>query len=46
MTILYNIACGLAKVERFDEALASLNEAIGMDKEYVKAYLKRGDILL
>jgi hypothetical protein len=46
MTILYNTACGLAKVDRCDEALKTLDQAIRMDKNYVKAYFKRGDILL
>jgi DnaJ homolog subfamily C member 7 len=44
--ILFNMACGLSKVDRCAEALSSLNQAIAMDKEYAKAYIKRGDILL
>jgi tetratricopeptide (TPR) repeat protein len=44
--ILFNMACGLGKVGRCEEALGSLNRAIAMDKEYAKAYIKRGDILL
>jgi tetratricopeptide (TPR) repeat protein len=46
MTILYNKACALSKVGRNEEALNVLKKAIGMNKEYVKAYFKRGDILL
>ena len=46
MTILYNKACALSKVNRNDDALNVLQKAIGMNKEYVKAYFKRGDILL
>lgn len=46
MTILYNKACALSKVSRNDEALNILSQAINMNKQYVKAYFKRGDILL
>jgi DnaJ homolog subfamily C member 7 len=46
MTILYNKACALSKINKNDEALNTLSQAIYMNKEYVKAYFKRGDILL
>ena len=46
MTILFNKACALAKVGKNDEALTTLDRAISMNKEYVKAYFKKGDILL
>jgi DnaJ family protein C protein 7 len=46
MTILYNKASGLVKVGKTDEALSTLDRAIVMNKEYVKAYFKKGDILL
>lgn len=34
------------KVSKTDEALEALDRAIAMNKEYVKAYFKKGDILL
>lgn len=46
VTILYNSGCALAKVGRNDDALLVLNKAINMNKEYVKVYMKRGDIFL
>lgn len=46
MTILYNKACALSKVQQNEEALIALDKAISMNKEYVKAYFKKGDILL
>ena len=46
VTILYNSGCALAKVGRNDDALTVLNKAINMNKEYVKVYMKRGDIFL
>lgn len=46
MTIYYNKACALAKVNQNDDALQTLNQAIDINKQYVKAYFKRGDILL
>lgn len=46
MTILYNQACALAKVSKNEEALKTLDHAISMNKDYVKAYFKKGDILL
>lgn len=46
MTILFNKACALAKVSKNDEALTTLDRAIAMNKDYVKAYFKKGDILL
>lgn len=46
MTIYFNKACALAKVNRNEEALLTLNQAIEINKQYVKAYFKRGDILL
>jgi len=46
MAILYNKACALSKVGRNDEAMADLQKALDMNAEYVKAYFKRGDILL
>ena len=46
MTILFNKACALTKVSKNDEALKTLDRAIAMNKEYVKAYFKKGDILL
>jgi stress-induced-phosphoprotein 1 len=45
-TILYNKASGLVKINKTDEALLTLDRAIAMNKEYVKAYFKKGDILL
>ena len=45
-TIVYNKACALNKVHRNDQALKTLDDLIKMNKEYAKAYLKRGDILL
>ena len=45
-TILYNRACALVKLGKNEEALADLDRAIEMNKEYVKAYLKKGDIKL
>ena len=45
-TILYNSGCALAKVGKNDEALTVLGKAIAMNKEYVKVYLKRGDIYM
>jgi tetratricopeptide (TPR) repeat protein len=46
VTILYNKACAFAKVAKNDEALHVLGQAITMNKEYVKVYLKRGDIYM
>lgn len=46
MAIVYNKACGLSKVGQTDAALDALSQAIKMNPEYVKAYFKRGDILL
>lgn len=45
-TILYNMACALHKVGRDQEAMAALDRAISVDKEYAKAIIKRADILL
>lgn len=45
-TILYNSGCALAKVGKNDEALNVLAKAIAMNKEYVKVYLKRGEIYM
>ena len=45
-TILYNKACALHKVQRNEEALDALDEAIKMNSEYAKAYFKKGDIKL
>lgn len=36
----------MAKVDRCDEAFAMLDYALALNKEYVKAHMKKGDILL
>lgn len=45
-TILYNRACALQKIGQVDKAMEDLDVAIKMNKQYAKAYLKKGDILL
>lgn len=40
------MACALHKVGRDQEAMAALDRAISVDKEYAKAIIKRADILL
>lgn len=45
-TILYNRACALSKLGQTEKALEDLDTAIKQNKEYAKAYIKRGDILL
>ena len=42
--IYYNRACAWHKVGNFDQALLDCDAAIALNKEYAKAYLKRGDI--
>ncbi len=46
VTILYNSGCALAKVGKNEDALMVLGKAINMNKEYVKVYMKRGDIYM
>lgn len=46
ITILYNKGCALAKVSKNTEALTVLGQAIAINKDYVKVYLKRGDIYM
>jgi tetratricopeptide (TPR) repeat protein len=46
MTILFNKACALNKVHKNEDAMKVLDQAIAIDKEYAKAYIKKGDILL
>lgn len=46
VTILYNSGCALAKVGKNEDALTVLGKAINMNKEYVKVYMKRGDIYM
>lgn len=45
-TILYNRACALQKIGQTDKALEDLDLSIKMNKQYAKAYLKKGDIML
>ena len=42
--VYYNRACANQKLRKYEEALADCDLAIGLNKEYAKAYLKRGDI--
>ena len=46
ITIHYNKACALNKLGRNEDSIKALDQAIELDKEYTKAYLKKGDILL
>jgi tetratricopeptide (TPR) repeat protein len=46
MTIMFNKACALSKVHKNEDAMRILDQAIAIDKEYAKAYIKKGDILL
>jgi tetratricopeptide (TPR) repeat protein len=45
-TILFNRAVVYLRINQNAEALNDLNEAIKLNEEYTKAYIKRGDILL
>ena len=45
-TILFNRASAYIKVNKLDEAVKDLDQAILMNSNYVKAYLKRGEIQL
>lgn len=42
--LYFNRACAYHKLRKFEEALADCDAAIALNKEYAKAYLKRGDI--
>jgi tetratricopeptide (TPR) repeat protein len=44
--IVYNKACAVANTGDSQKALLLLESAIKMNPGYVKAYFKRGDILL
>jgi tetratricopeptide (TPR) repeat protein len=45
-TILFNRAIVYSRISKNSEALADLNEAINLNGDYTKAYIKRGDIFL
>lgn len=42
--IYFNRASAFHKIGKFEEALADCDAAIALNKEYAKAYLKKGDI--
>ncbi|MFS8159966.1 MAG: tetratricopeptide repeat protein [Candidatus Roizmanbacteria bacterium] len=45
-TILFNRAIVYCRISQNTEALADLSEAIKLNEDYTKAYIKRGDIYL
>ena len=45
-SIMYNRGCALNKLGQNDKALEDLELAIKMNRDYAKAYIKRGDIFL
>lgn len=45
-TILFNRAVAYSKISLNTEAIKDLDSAIEMNEDYVKAYVKRGDINL
>ena len=45
-TILFNRAIAYSKVNLLQETLNDLSKAIEINPEYVKAYMKRGDIYM
>ena len=43
-TILFNRASAYARLSKNTEAVADLSKAIELNEEYMKAYLKRGEL--
>lgn len=46
ITIWYEQAVTMAKFKMCDEALKALDKALKLDKDYIQAHFKKGDILL